>query len=354
MKINVKTLKGSHFPVEVKPEDTVAEVKQNIEVVQGAGVYPAKQQVLIHQGKVLKDETTLAENNVCENSFLVIMLSKSKNVSSTGGQASSNPSAVAITPPPSSVAPPVATPPSPSPSVAPEMEGTIQQILEMGCGMWTRDIVVRALRAASNNPDRAIDFLYSGIPEQPQVVVPPPATTNNGSPQPAVSLNGPNANPLNLFSQGLPNTNNVDSAAGAGAAAGTGVFDFMRNEPQYEVLRALLQQQPEMAEQLLQRLGAQFPDRLRLIEEHPDEFNRYLSEPINMSMLAEVLQAQGALDAQGGPPPMTVTLTQEENQAVQRLQAMGFGQQDVLQAYFAHDKNEELAANYLLDHMHDD
>lgn len=54
----------------------VSEVKKHIETVQGAAVYPAAQQMLIHQGKVLKDGTTLGENEVVENSFLVIMLSK--------------------------------------------------------------------------------------------------------------------------------------------------------------------------------------------------------------------------------------------------------------------------------------
>jgi len=51
-------------------------VKKSIETVQGADVYPAAQQMLIHQGKVLKDATTLEENKVAENSFIVIMLSK--------------------------------------------------------------------------------------------------------------------------------------------------------------------------------------------------------------------------------------------------------------------------------------
>lgn len=54
----------------------VADVKKNIETVQGSDVYPAAQQMLIHQGKVLKDETTLEENKVAEGSFIVIMLSK--------------------------------------------------------------------------------------------------------------------------------------------------------------------------------------------------------------------------------------------------------------------------------------
>ena len=54
----------------------MVEVKKNIENVQGADVYPAAQQMLIYQGKVLKDDTTLDESKVAENSFIVVMLSK--------------------------------------------------------------------------------------------------------------------------------------------------------------------------------------------------------------------------------------------------------------------------------------
>lgn len=51
-------------------------VKKNIEDIQGKYNYPCGQQLLIHNGKVLKDETTLAENKVTEDGFLVVMLSK--------------------------------------------------------------------------------------------------------------------------------------------------------------------------------------------------------------------------------------------------------------------------------------
>lgn len=54
----------------------VVDVKKSIESAQGADVYPASQQMLIHQGKVLQDTTTLEENKVAENSFVVVMLSK--------------------------------------------------------------------------------------------------------------------------------------------------------------------------------------------------------------------------------------------------------------------------------------
>ena len=49
-------------------------MKKVIESTQGQNVYPADQQVLIHQGKVLKDDSTLEENQVLEDNFLVIML----------------------------------------------------------------------------------------------------------------------------------------------------------------------------------------------------------------------------------------------------------------------------------------
>lgn len=40
-------------------------------------------------------------------------------------------------------------------------EEAIQQILDIGGGSWDRDTIVRALRAAYNNPERAIEYLYS-------------------------------------------------------------------------------------------------------------------------------------------------------------------------------------------------
>jgi UBA/TS-N domain len=41
------------------------------------------------------------------------------------------------------------------------LEQTVQQIMDMGGGTWDRDMVIRALRAAYNNPERAVEYLYS-------------------------------------------------------------------------------------------------------------------------------------------------------------------------------------------------
>lgn len=114
------------------------------------------------------------------------------------------------------------------------LEQTIQEIMDMGGGNWDRETVTRALRAAYNNPERAVDYLYSvcccyftnsifsfslslnncyqtwlyiqGIPETAEVAAPvarPPTSQpieTGGATAPPVS-GGPNSSPLNMFPQ---------------------------------------------------------------------------------------------------------------------------------------------------------
>ena len=51
------------------------------------------------------------------------------------------------------------------------------------------------------------------------------------------------------------------------------------------------------------------------------------------------------------PPPGTIMVTAEEQQAIQRLMALGFSKLEAAQAYMACDKNEEMAANLLFDRL---
>ncbi|XP_073060590.1 ubiquitin receptor RAD23c-like isoform X6 [Primulina eburnea] len=364
MKIFVKTLKGSNFEIEVKPEDTVADVKKNIEKVQGSDSYPASQQMLIHQGKVLKDDTTLEEYKVAEKSFVVIMLAKAQP---TSNAPPTQPIAAALTPAPApAVASPQSAPesaPVPAPTAALDsmtdvygqaasnlvagsnLEGTVQHILDMGGGSWDKDTVVRALRAAFNNPERAVEYLYSGIPEQaelaPAAQLPAgelPVNPSAQAMQPTVPSGGPNANPLDLFPQGLPNM---------GSNAGTGSVDFLRNSQQFQTLRAIVQANPQILQPMLQELGKQNPQLVRMIQEHQADFLRLVNEPV---------EGEGNISGQlAEAMPQAVTLTPEEQEAIERLQlvAMGFDRALVLEVFFACNKNEELAANYLLDHMHE-
>eukprot|EP00271_Cylindrocystis_brebissonii_P010893 TRINITY_DN27355_c0_g1_i1.p1 TRINITY_DN27355_c0_g1~~TRINITY_DN27355_c0_g1_i1.p1 ORF type:complete len:397 (+),score=110.55 TRINITY_DN27355_c0_g1_i1:136-1326(+) len=390
MKIIVKTLKGLQFDLEVGETDTIATVKQAIESRQGREGFPHEQQLLIFQGKVLKDETTVAQNNVSENGFVVVMVTKSKAAApsltpaATPGAASSasaaaTPSTDAAQPPaPASV--PAAVPPAPAaaapaptvaqpaaPAVAAggygeaasnlvagsHLESTIQQIMDMGGGSWERDTVVRALRAAFNNPERAVEYLYSGIPEAAEVPAPraalgaaPGAAPQAPAAAPPPAPAGPNAAPLDLFPQGLPAA--LGGGAGGGDAAGTGALDFLRNNLQFQALRSVVQSNPQILQPMLQELGKQNPQLLQLINSNQAEFLRLVNEDDGTGGAGAGGLGQNPMAQLGMPQPINVTA--EEGEAIERLEGLGFDRELVIEAFFACDKNEQLAANYLLEH----
>lgn len=60
----------------------------------------------------------------------------------------------------------------------------------------------------------------------------------------------------------------------------------------------------------------------------------------------------GGAGGQGGP--RSIPVTAEEMAAIQRLQTLGFSQQRAAEAFFACDKNEEFAANFLFEQAADD
>ncbi|KAI6672075.1 hypothetical protein NL676_006960 [Syzygium grande] len=373
MKLTVKTLKGTNFEIKVQPTDTIMAVKKNIEDVQGKDNYPCGQQLLIHNGKVLKDETTLADNKVSEDGFLVVMLSKSKSSGSAGTSSAQPASTTAATtaaataptsnPSPASEAPAQALPskttstsegstanvPSDAYSQAAShlvagnnLEESIRQIMDMGGGTWDRETVVRALRAAYNNPERAVDYLYSGIPESAEIAVPgahyPASQANEAGAAPPVPASGaPNTSPLNLFPQ---------EALSSAAGGGLGTLDFLRNNQQFQALRSMVQANPQILQPMLQELGKQNPQLLRLIQEHHAEFLQLINEPLDGS--------EGDIfDQPEQDMPHAINVTPAEQEAIERLEAMGFDRALVIEAFLACDRNEELAANYLLEHAGD-
>ncbi|KAG8656126.1 ubiquitin receptor RAD23b [Manihot esculenta] len=362
MKLTVKTLKGSHFEIRVLPNDTVMAVKKNIEDVQGKDNYPCGQQLLIHNGKVLKDETTLADNKVTEDGFLVVMLSKSKT---SAGTSSTQSSAAPTTTPTSNSSPAVEVqaPAAKSTSASEaatataqtdtygdaasnlvpgnNIDQTIQQIMDIGGGNWDKETVTRALRAAYNNPERAVDYLYSGIPEAAEVAVPVshfPAgqATETGTAAPASGA--PNTSPFNMFPQ-----ETLSAAAGGGEF---GSLDFLRSNQQFQTLRSMVQANPQILQPMLQELGKQNPQLLRMIQEHHAEFLQLINEPLEGS--------EGDIfDQVDQDMPHAINVTPAEQEAIERLEAMGFDRALVVEAFLACDRNEELAANYLLENAGD-
>ncbi|KAK1292077.1 putative DNA repair protein RAD23-1 [Acorus calamus] len=318
-------------------------VKKNIEeTTQGKDKYPCGQQLLIYNGKVLKDETTLEENKIDGDGFIVVMLSKvlystlgSKvklqvhlvprllRISTNSyGQAASNLVAGG------------------------NLDPMIQQLIDMGGGNWDRNMVVRALRAAYNNPERAVEYLYSGIPASadiPVARIPSNQTSDQGTDSTEANIVGdappsslPNSSPLNLFPQG---------AANVGAGVEGGSLEFLRDNHQFQQLRRLVQANPQILQPMLQELAKHNPRILRLIQENHAEFLQLLNEP---------LDGEGDMfEPAEQEMPHAINVTPAEQEALDRLEAMGFERALVIEAFLACDRNEELAANYLLEHSGD-
>ena len=174
---------------------------------------------------------------------------------------------------------------------------------------------------------------FQGIPEnlqQEQRAPPPPAA----QPEPAAPLGGAAANvgaeggdePVNLFEAaaqaGAGGRGGAGAArgaganlfgapgagAGAGAVAGGGLgnLDFLRNNPQFQQLRQVVQQQPQMLEPILQQVGAGNPQLAQLIGQHPEQFLQLLSE-------------DGDNDAPLPPGAQAISVTEEERAAIERV-----------------------------------
>ncbi|KAL2013521.1 hypothetical protein VTN00DRAFT_1046 [Thermoascus crustaceus] len=365
MKLTFRDLKQQKFTIEADPSETVGQVKEKIAKEKG---WDPSQQKLIYSGKILQDDKTIESYNIEEKGFIVCMVSKPKPGPSTAAapstQAPSTPARAPVSTPaapqapaPSTAAAPAAAPATPSPAApaAPgestfhdpsalllgaQGESVIAQMEAMG---FARSDIERAMRAAFFNPDRAIEYLLTGIPEniqqdQRQAA----AAAGQGAAQPAPSAPATTGDePVNLFeaaAQAVGAEQGAGRGARAGAAGGEGLgnLDFLRNNPHFQQLRQLVQQQPHMLEPILQQVGAGNPQLAQLIGQNQEQFLELLSEDID---------GDGAL-----PPGMhTISVTEEERDAIERLCRLGFPRDSVIQAYFACDKNEELAANLLFE-----
>lgn len=352
------------------------------------------QQKLIYSGKILQDDKTLESYNIKEKDFIICMqVKKPAGGSSASASASASaspaapaapaavkqeasppvPTATAAQPEPSSTstseapsesapsttAAPASAPSDPSFLTGQHLEVAINNMMEMG---YPRSDVEAAMRAAFNNPARAVEYLISGIPEiepsaapagSPGAVVAPPSAT---SPAPRRD----DSTDVNLFEAaaryaqggGEPHLSagaNASSGVNAGAAVGereaAGIADLNQ-------LRSIVEQDPQLLEPLLQEIMSN-PQARAAVEENPE-------------MLGMLLDGLGAAphgdemedgDEEGGaaaPGSTTIQVTAEENDAISRLMELGFDRSMVIQAYFACEKNEELTANYLFEHGYDD
>ncbi|GLI65743.1 hypothetical protein VaNZ11_009344 [Volvox africanus] len=384
MKLTFRTIAGKSFNVEAEESLTIGALKDKVQEAQPDCHREAVK--LVYKGKVLDDGTTVGENQITEQGFIVVFV-QPKKAEAPKPAAAPAPAATESAAAPPTSAPAAPTPPPPAPVPAPvapaaapapapvaplphpadaytaaasgllagsALESAIANICEMG---FPREDVIRAMRAAFNNPDRAVEYLMTGIPANagppPPAAHPPqaaqrPAATGGAppaaqAPAPVADV-GPTAQPFNMFGGPAP--------AAAGGAEGNlnPALLALRDNPAFAMLRAAVAQDPRSLVPLLQNLGRTHPELVQVINQNQQEFLRMLTEPGE----GEEEDAMAMLLGGGGPEGgMVVELTEEDEAAITRLAALGFDRTACLEAYLACDKNEEMAANFLAENMFD-
>ncbi|NXD18093.1 RD23B protein, partial [Nothocercus nigrocapillus] len=381
----------------------VKALKEKIESEKGKDAFPAAGQKLIYAGKILNDDTPLKEYKIDEKNFVVVMVTKPKpaaaptqslattqqsnaitTVSSTVTAAAPTPAlapaAVPVPPAPVSTTPrpdavacepvPVSAPKEEKPSETPAVlspsstgstsgdtsqsnlfedatsalvtgqsyENMVSEIMSMG---YEREQVIAALRTSFNNPDRAVEYLLMGFPGDNQAL----------------------ADPFHMASTVVSQSSAVPAAATSTtmttSSSGGYPLEFLQNQPQFQQMRQIIQQNSSLLPALLQQIGQENPQLLQQISQHQEHFIHILNEPVQESNQGGGGSSSSSAGTEGiaeaGSGHMNyIQVTPQEKEAIERLKALGFPEGLVIQAYFACEKNENLAANLLLQQNFDE
>jgi UV excision repair protein RAD23 len=283
---------------------------------------------LIHSGKILKDDDTISACGIKENDFLVVMVTKVKKapppkietapaaatptvttteavVPATETATPTNAdatAAVADTPAPTTTA---ATAPAAPRPVDAFPDDVVSNLTSMG---FPEAEVRHCLRAAHGNPDIAVEFLTNGIPD--------------GVAEAAELVNATTA--ATPVAATRSSTNDTSRPLQA-----------LRNHPQFDALRRLVQSNPAALQQVLIQIGQQQPDLLTEINENQAAFLEMMNEPVSAvapsagsasagSSVAPGSDSSSMIDGLGGSNPaqmahMIQNMTAEE---LQQMAAM--------------------------------
>jgi len=369
MQLTLKNLQQQTFTIQIEADQTVKSLKQKIESEKGADNYPAQHQKLIYAGKILVDDEALSKYNIDEKKFIVVMVAKPKQAppasptvtaptpavaptegtesttASSGGTAASTGASTPATTPASNTP---ATPVSSAPTTPAQETGSgplasdlvmgeeyntmLQNIMDMG---YQRSQVEAALRASFNNPDRAVEYLLTGIPASAQSLGGAAAPSSGEAAAVAVPATGESGPAAAVSGESAPGT-------------GENPLAFLREHEMFNQIRSVIQQNPNMLPAMLQQIGQSNPQLLQIISQNQEAFIRMINEPEGGEG-GEEGGEEGGLDQSG-----VIQVSPQDKEAIERLKALGFPEHLVIQAYFACEKNENLAANFLLSQNFDD
>lgn len=352
MIITFKTLQQKTFKIEIEDTEKVKALKEKISQERG-DEFPVEGQKLIYAGKILDDDKVISEYNIdAVKNFVVVMAVKAKKpaekAKETTGQSSSASASASASTTPSTTPAASTTTSTDTPTTAPASETTatessttastgppvstaesalltgsalddsITELMSLG---YSRELVMRALNASFHNADRAAEYLLSGnIPDNAGGEDDAPPAEEGGD---------------NITPGGTP----------------TPDLSFLSTLPQFQLMRNQVRQHPESLPQLLQEIGQSNPQLLTLISQNQQAFIDLLNAPEGAPLPG------GDQGGQGGPPGsgsgssgsgFQIQVTTEEKSVIDRIVAMGFQESDVIQAFFACEKNEQLTINFLL------
>lgn len=408
VEITFRTLKGGTFKLSASATDSILDVKKKVGAEQNVEDYPAYR--LIYKGKILADDATVTSAGISSAGFVVVMppkkaiakpnpaepakptdVQKNDDESTTSSVMDTTPAPVATAaaaaattkaPDATTAAAATATAAAAAASTASgessadgasalvtgaAYETSVNQIVEMG---FPEADVKKALRAAFNNPQRAVDYLFNGIPESAAPAPTPPPAAPRSAPTQTASAATATATatpapggaalgtPFNMFE--------APAAGGGGAGGGqggTGNLDFLRGLPQFNMMRRLIQANPNVLPQILQQLEETNPSLLAMIDANQVEFTRLINEPLRdgedggddevMEHLAQAMAGAGG-PGTGQPGPGQIYVTEEEHEQIVRLSELGatigLEESHVVETWLACNRDETLAANFLVDH----
>lgn len=432
MKLLIKSLAGGNFHLDAELTDTIGTIKSKIQKEQG---HAPELQKIIFSGKILTDDKTVADCNIKEKDFLVVMVSKPKApkpaaaAPAAASSSASTPSTEADKPAesaaPTEAAAPASTSttdaaaPAASSTDAPAtaatttatesseatseqqsgsgssgsfltggpLEAAMNGMMEMG---FEREQVQRAMRAAFNNPDRAVEYLMTGIPEHlanppapqpPQSQQEPPQTPAAGGAAPSTpaaptaggaarvpatpATPSPAGRTGNLFEAAAAAQQAGRGGAGAGArggggaaaatGAGAGGAASLLGEDDGSGEQVIDLGNPAMLAQL-QQLVQQNPAALQPLVQAIAQSNPQLAEAMNQDPQGVLSLLAGGAGAGAGEEmdlPTLAELSDEDRTSVEQIVAMGIPESKAIESYFMCGKNVEMAVQYYFENPQD-
>ena len=341
MKVIFKTLKQETHEVEVDSDEiTILDLKKAAEEKHKIDANSMK---LVFNGTILKDENTLQSYNIKDGNVLVLMISKVKvqNKKETTESTSNNNTTTTTTSNTNTNNNNLSnnttikdnnnntsnTEKSETKKENKPVDYTAQiaSLVEMG---YQKDYAEAAIKAAKGNVTIAIEYLYNGIPEN------------------------------------IPEDNNVSGSDNNTGEVGSEADQVKKIA---SMVKVLCSNDPTQLQNIILSIQRSQPELLELIKRNEAVFKEAISKPFSdedMANFRELSSLAGGLGGSGsgtgtgtgsgsgtgtGGRNDVIKLSKTDYDAVQRLKEFGFTEMEAVQAYFACDKNSEMALNFLFE-----